>query len=182
MPTRFRQRGTPSVREVADSFGRGQQAERVTELKCLHRSPKGDRAARKGISGLLPGVESWSSEERVSDGMLKPNPEGSLHYCLLLGDGDINDRGEGDEGSNTPVCRPRGVQKTLKRGPSPSQDRTCAKTDFEIRSVRLSAKDTALSRRRDGFDSHTGCSHSERREVWYRGRRGDRTQVRILPF
>ena len=100
---------TPSVREVADSFGRGQQAARVTELKCLHRSPKGDRAARKGISGLLPGVESWSSEVRVSDGMLKPNPEDSLHYCLLLGDGDINDRGEGDEAFNTRVCRPRGV-------------------------------------------------------------------------
>jgi hypothetical protein len=100
---------TPSVREVADSFGRGQQAARVTELKCLHRSPKGDRAARKGISGLLPGVESWSSEVRVSDGMLKPNPEDSSHYCLLLGDGDINNRGEGDEAFNTRVCRPRGV-------------------------------------------------------------------------
>ena len=98
-----------SVREVADSFGRGQQAARVTELKCLHRSPKGDRAARKGISGLLPEVESGSSEVRVSDGMLKPNPEDSLHYCLLLGDGDINDRGEGDEAFNTRVCRPRGV-------------------------------------------------------------------------
>ena len=64
------------------------------------------------------------------DGTFKPNPEDSLHYCLLLGDGDINDRGEGDEGFNTPVCRPRGVQKTLKRGPSPSQDRACAKTGF----------------------------------------------------
>ena len=82
---------------------------RVTESKCLHRTPKGVRAARKGTSGLLPGVESWSSEARVFDGMLKPNPEDSLHYCLLLGDGDINDRGEGDEGFNTPVCRPRGV-------------------------------------------------------------------------
>ena len=66
----------------------------------------------------------------MSDGMLKPNPEDSSHYCLLLGDGDINDRGEGDEGFNTPVCRPCGVQKTMKRGPSPSQDRACAKTDF----------------------------------------------------
>ena len=121
--------GPPSVREVADSFGRGQQAVRVTELKCLQRSPQGDRAARKGTRGLLPGVESWSSEVRVSDGMLKPNPEDSLHYCLLLGDGDINNRGEGDEGFNTPVCRPRGVHKTVKRGPSPSQDRACAKTD-----------------------------------------------------
>ena len=46
---------------------------------------------------------------RVSDGMFKPNPEDSLHYCLLLGDGDINDRGEGDEAFNTRVCRPRGV-------------------------------------------------------------------------
>jgi len=23
----------------------------------------------------------------------------AINYCLLLGDGDINDRGEGDEGS-----------------------------------------------------------------------------------
>jgi hypothetical protein len=125
-----RNRETPSVREVADSFGRGQQAARVTELKCLHRSPKGDRAARKGISGLLPGVESWSSEVRVSDGMLKPNPEDSLHYCLLLGDGDINNRGEGDEAFNTRVCRLRGAQKASMRRPSPSQDRACAKTDL----------------------------------------------------
>lgn len=43
------------------------------------------------------------------DGRLKPNPEDPLHDCLLLGDGDINNRGEGDEGFNTPVCRPRGV-------------------------------------------------------------------------
>ena len=107
----------------------GQQAVRVTELKCLHRTSKGVRAARKGIRGLLPGVESWSSQARVFDGTLKPNPEDSLHYCLLLGDGDINNRGEGDEGFNMPVCRPRGVQKTSKRGPSPSQDRACAKTD-----------------------------------------------------
>ncbi len=106
-----------------------QQAVRAAESKCLQRTSKGVRAARKGTRGLLPGVESWSSEARVFDGTLKPNPENSLHNGLLLGDGDINDRGEGDEGSNTPVCRPRGVQKTLKRGPSPSQDRTCAKTD-----------------------------------------------------
>ena len=117
----LRKRGTPSVREVADSFGRGQQAARVTELKCLHRSPKGDRAARKGISGLLPGVESWSSEVRVSDGMLKPNPEDSLHYCLLLGDGDINDRGEGDEAFNTRVCRPRGVNGVDSRAITESE-------------------------------------------------------------
>ena len=45
------------------------------------------------------------------DGTVKPNPEDSLHYCLLLGDGDINDRGEGDEGFNTPVCRLRGVRE-----------------------------------------------------------------------
>ena len=107
-----------------------QQAVRAAESKCLQRTSKGVRAARKGTRGLLPGVESWSSEARVFDGTLKPNPENSLHYCLLLGDGDINDRGEGDEGSNTPVCRPRGVQKTSKRGPSSGQDRACAKTDF----------------------------------------------------
>ena len=107
-----------------------QQALRVAESKCLQRTSKGVRAARKGIGGLLPGAESRSSEVRVSDGMHEPIPEDSLHYCLLLGDGDINDRGEGDEGFNTPVCRPRGVQKTSKRGPSPGQDRACAKTDF----------------------------------------------------
>ena len=71
----------------------------------------GRRAARKGTGGLLPGVENRSSEVRVSDGILEPNPEGSLHYCLLLSDGDINDRGEGDEGFNTPVCRLRRVER-----------------------------------------------------------------------
>ena len=86
-----------------------QQVMRVTESKCLQRSPQGDRAARKGNRGLLPGVESGSSEVRVSDGMLQPNPEDSSHYCLLLGDGDINNRGEGGEAFNTRVCRPRGV-------------------------------------------------------------------------
>ena len=75
-----------------------QQAVRVTELKCLQRTSKGVRAARKGTKGLLPGVESWSSQARVFDGMLKPNPEDSLHYCLLLGGGDTNDRGEDGEG------------------------------------------------------------------------------------
>jgi len=126
-----RYRGTPCVREVADSFGRGQQAERVTELKCLHRSPKGDRAARKGISGLLPGVESWSSEVRVSDGMLKPNPEDSLHYGLLLGDGDINNRGEDVEEFNTLVCRLCGSKS---QGVNVSQNRACAKADpFRIK-------------------------------------------------
>ena len=112
-----------------------QQAVRVTELKCLHRTPKGVRAARKGTRRLLPGVESWSSQVRAFDGMLKPNPEDSLHYCLLLGDGDINNRGEGDEAFNTRVCRLRGAQKASMRRPSPSQDRACAKTDsFTARS------------------------------------------------
>ena len=107
-----------------------QQAVRAAELKCLQRTSKGVRAARKGIGGLLPGAESRSSEARVSDGMLEPIPEDSLHYCLLLGGGDTNDRGEDGEGFNSPVCRPRGVQKTSKRGPSSGQDRACAKTDF----------------------------------------------------
>ena len=82
---------------------------RVAESKCLQRTSQGVRAARKGIGGLLPGAESRSSEVRVSDGMHEPIPEDSLHYCLLLGDGDINNRGEGDEAFNTRVCRPRGV-------------------------------------------------------------------------
>ena len=69
--------------------------------------PNGVRAARKGVRGKLPGAETWSSDERVFDGKLDQNPENSHHYCLLLGDGDINDRGEDDEGSNTPVCRSR---------------------------------------------------------------------------
>jgi hypothetical protein len=106
-----------------------QQAVRVAESKCLQRTSKGVRAARKGIGGLLPGAESRSSEVRVSDGMHEPIPEDSLHYCLLLGGGDTNDRGEDGEGSNTPVCRPRGVQKTSMRGPSSGWDRACAKTD-----------------------------------------------------
>ena len=90
-----------------------QQAVRVAESKCLQRTPKGVRVARKGIGGMLPGAESRSSKMRVFDGMLESNPEGSLHYCLLLGGGDINDRGEGDEGFNTPVCRPRGVREDV---------------------------------------------------------------------
>ena len=107
--------------------------ERVASYACDKvEVPTGDaercRAARKGTRGLLPGAENWSSEVRVSDGMLEPNPEDLSHYCLLLGDGDINDRGEGNEGFNTPVCRLRGVQKTVKRRPLPCQDRACAKT------------------------------------------------------
>ncbi len=132
-----------------------QQAVRVAESKCLQRTPKGVRAARKGAGGLLPGAESRSSAVRVFDGTLKPNPEDSLHYCLLLGGGDTNDRGEGDEGFNTPVCRPRGVQKTLKRGPSSGWDRACAKTD----------------------------PISERSEAWHRAWLGaTRPPVQIRPF
>ena len=86
---------------------------RVAESKCLQRASKGVRAARKGIGGLLPGAESRSSELRVSDGMPEPIPEDSLHYCLLLGGGDTNDRGEDGEGFNTPVCRPRGVREDV---------------------------------------------------------------------
>jgi len=41
----------------------------------------------------------------VFDGATKPNPEVSLHYCLLLGVREDNDRGEDGEGFNTPVCR-----------------------------------------------------------------------------
>jgi len=46
---------------------------------------------------------------RVSDGGLKSNSEGSLHYSLLLSDGDINNSGKDDEASNTRVCRLRGA-------------------------------------------------------------------------
>ena len=120
-------------------FRERQQAVRAAESKCLHRTPQGVRAARKGTRGLLPRAGNWSSQARVFDGTLQPNPEDSLHYCLLLGDGDINNRGEGDEAFNTRVCRPRGVQKTSKRGPSPSRDRACAKTDI-FWSVRLSGR------------------------------------------
>jgi hypothetical protein len=126
----------------------------ATGSKCLQRSPQGGRAARKGIVDLLPGAEKRSSEGSASDGRLEPNPEGSLHYSLLLGDGDINNRGKGDEGSNTPVCRPCGPKAS--RGPSPGQTGLALKLAyFEIRLVRLSVQDTALSRRRGGFDSHT---------------------------
>ena len=38
-----------------------QQTVRVTESKCLLRTPQGVRAARKGIDGLLPGVGKRSS-------------------------------------------------------------------------------------------------------------------------
>lgn len=86
-----------------------QQTVRVTESKCLQRTPKGVRAARKRIGGPLPGAESQSSKERVFDGRLDPHPEDLLHYCLLLGGGDANNRGEGGEGFNTPVCSLRRV-------------------------------------------------------------------------
>ena len=69
----------------------------------------------------------------MSDGMLEPIPEDSLHYCLLLGGGDTNDRGEDGEGSNTPVCRPRGVQKTLMRGPSSGRIELALKLTFSER-------------------------------------------------
>ncbi len=108
----YRHRGVVTPFEVSGKLlipRERQQTVRVTESKCLQRTPKGVRAARKGTKGVLPGVQSWSSPVRVFDGALNPNPEDSLHYCLLLGDGDINNRGEGGEGSNTPVCRPRGV-------------------------------------------------------------------------
>jgi len=124
----MRNHGTTEVSGKLPILRERQQAVRVAESKCLQRPPKGVRVARKGTRGLLPGAESWPSQVRVFDGTLDPNPEDSLHYCLLLGGGDTNDRGEGDEGFNTPVCRPRGVRKTLKRGPSPGRDRACAKT------------------------------------------------------
>jgi hypothetical protein len=137
------------------------QTVRAAGSKCLRRTPKGVRAARKGFGGLLPGAENRTSPARVSDGRLKPNSEDSLYDCLLLGDGDINNRGEGGEGLNTPVCRPRGVHKTLKRGPSPSQDRACAKTDFSITTSRFKTLCTVLStphlqrlaRRKPGFET-----------------------------
>ena len=84
----------------------GTQTERVTELKCLQLAPNGAGAARKGAGGRSPRIENRSSAERVSDGILKPNPEDSLHYRLLLSDGDINNRGEGVEEFNKLVCRP----------------------------------------------------------------------------
>ena len=86
--------------------------------------------ARKGAGGTLPGVEVRPSEERVFDGRRNPNPDDSPYYRLLLGDGDINDRGEGNEGSNTPVCRLRGVHQDVEAEAIASRDRTCAKTDF----------------------------------------------------
>lgn len=125
------------------------------ESKCLQRSPQGVRAARKGIVDLLPGAEKRSSAARVSDGTLEPDPEDSLHYRLLLGDGDINNRGKGDAGFNTPVCRPRGVQKTAKRGSSPSQHRACAKTDFSYKKARSSIEPVVLLL--DVGGDHTGA-------------------------
>ena len=88
--------------------------------------PNGVRAARKGAWRKLPGAETWSSEVRVFDGRLKLNPENSHHYCLLLGDGDIIDRGEDDEGPNSPVCRSR----SNLRDSIVSRNRVCAKADY----------------------------------------------------
>ena len=67
---------------------------------------KSRRAARKGAGGRSLRIENRSSDEQVTDGVLNPNPEDSLHYRLLLSDGDINNRGEGVEEFNKLVCRP----------------------------------------------------------------------------
>ena len=71
---------------------------RATELKCLQQPLQSDCAARKGAPEMLPGAKNASSKAGVSDGKLEPSPENSLHYRLLLGDGDVNNRGEDDEG------------------------------------------------------------------------------------
>ena len=79
---------------------------RAIESKCLHPAPNRAGAARKGIGGKSPRTENRSSEVSVADGTREPTPEGSLHYRLLLSDGDINNRGEDVEEFNTLVCRP----------------------------------------------------------------------------
>ena len=85
-------------------------------------------SALTGTPDMLPRAKNVSSAARVSDGMLQLNSEGSLHYCLLLGGGDTNNRGEDDEGFNTPVCS---LCICWQRSII-SQYRTCAKTDFLI--------------------------------------------------
>jgi hypothetical protein len=80
---------------------------RTIKPKCLHQPPKGDWDARKGIWKMLLGAWNISSEGRVADGTLELNSEGLLYYSLLLGGGDTNNRGEDNEGFNTPVCRLR---------------------------------------------------------------------------
>ena len=89
--------------------------------------------ARKGTLEMLPRAKKVSSAARVSDGMLQSNSEGSLHYCLLLSGGDTNNRGEDDEGFNTPVCS---LCICWQRSII-SQYRTCAKTDFLDWAARL---------------------------------------------
>ena len=79
---------------------------RVAESKCLHLALNRASAARKGMGGKSPRTESQSSQVSVADGIRDPSPEGSLHYRLLLSDGDINNRGEDVEEFNTLVCRP----------------------------------------------------------------------------
>ena len=55
----------------------------------------------RGPEDCFPEWRSWSGSASVFDGILEPNPEDSQHYCLLLGGGDTNDRGEGGEGFNS---------------------------------------------------------------------------------
>ena len=123
----------PASSQAPPRPSRGRVKQRAATCVDINARREGEfklQNLRKGAGGLLPGAESWPSEVRVSDGMPEPIPEDSLHYCLLLGGGDTNDRGEDGEGSNTPVCRPRGVQKTLMRGPSSGRNRACAKADL----------------------------------------------------
>ena len=104
----------------------GSQTVRVTESKCLQLAFNRAGAARKGIGRRSPRTENRSSQVSVADGRREPNPEGSLHYCLLLSDGDINNRGEDVEEFNTLVCRPCYI---VMRGQC-RQTRACANADF----------------------------------------------------
>ena len=124
-----------------------QQTERVTESKCLRQTPQGVCAARKGTPDMLPGAKNASSEASVSDGMRGPISEGSLHYRLLLSDGDINDRGEDGEGFNTPVCS---FRKLFGRAPSVSIELALKLTFFsevEFRSAEMTSARHAEGRK-----------------------------------
>ena len=123
---------------------------------------------------MLPRAKKVSSAARVSDGMLQSNSEGSLHYCLLLSGGDTNNRGEDDEGFNTPVCS---LCICWQRSII-SQYRTCAKTDFLKQLAMGNAEcenaewEKTFHVPQSEFPIDTGCSSNGKTLVLHAGDRG----------
>ena len=66
---------------------------------------------------------------------------------------------------NRRMCRPRGVQKTLKRGPSSSRDRACAKTDF----INLNISGKSIAAHPRWKLDHRIISEKTGNDSWYYG-------------